>query len=178
LAREANIKLWFVSGGPYDEMNGQLLSSLGALHEMSNPPVWEEIGSTTGGPTDGFAYVEGTTSSYGRFTAGMPGVNLIELDYFTATSDRRSVVLDWATLSEVDNAGFNIWRANRANGIYIKINPALIPAQGGPVFGATYQYADTLVRTGRSYYYKLEDVDLYGNSTFHGPIPVSATVSR
>jgi hypothetical protein len=49
----------------------------------------------------------------------------------------------------------------------------LIPAQGSADTGVSYDYTDTDVVTGVTYYYKLEDVDIHGVSTFHGP--VSAT---
>ena len=35
-----------------------------------------------------------------------------------------------------------------------------------------YTYMDTGVTRGKLYYYKLEDIDIYGNSTLHGPICV------
>jgi len=85
------------------------------------------------------------------------------------------VTLTWETGSEVDNAGFNLWRSQAADGPYTKINEALIPAKGDAHSGASYTYTDTNVVKGVTYYYKLEDVDIHGVSTFHGP--VSATPS-
>jgi hypothetical protein len=40
--------------------------------------------------------------------------------------------------------------------------------------GAAYTFKDDAVRMGSTYYYRLEAVDVYGHSAFHGP--VSATV--
>jgi hypothetical protein len=77
------------------------------------------------------------------------------------------------TASEIDNAGFNLYRAESKDGEYVKINSALIPAEGNGTSGATYQYIDKDVKNRTAYYYKLEDIDIYGVSTFHGP--VSAT---
>jgi hypothetical protein len=54
----------------------------------------------------------------------------------------------------------------------VKINPTLIPAQGSPNSGATYQYIDENVKLRHTYYYKLEDIDLNGTSTLHGPVSV------
>jgi parallel beta-helix repeat protein len=85
------------------------------------------------------------------------------------------VTLAWETGSEVDNAGFNVWRAETADGTYIQLNDALIPAQGDPLSGASYNFTDSDMVQGMTYYYKLEDVDTHGVSTFHGP--VSATPS-
>lgn len=79
-----------------------------------------------------------------------------------------TVTLLWTTAAEIDNAGFNLWRATAANGEYGRINPLLIPGQGTG-WGADYSYVDTPPDVG-TYYYKLEDVDYNGVGTFHGPI--------
>jgi len=101
---------------------------------------------------------------------------LIELSTFTATPSGRVVILEWTTASEIDNAGFNLYRAESEDGEYVKINNSLIPAKGSPTSGTTYQYIDNEVRNRETYYYKLEDIDLNGTSTMHGP--VSAEVKR
>ena len=81
--------------------------------------------------------------------------------------------MQWNTESETDNAGFNIYRSTSEDGEYIKINDSLIPAQGSSTQGATYEYVDAGLKNKKTYYYKLEDIDLKGTSTMHGP--VSAT---
>jgi hypothetical protein len=98
---------------------------------------------------------------------------LITLSSFTAKPGNGSVTLNWATETEIDNVGFNILRATAEDGVYVKINAELIPAQGGAAQGAAYQFVDTNVRNRKTYYYKLEDIDLNGTATAHGP--VSAT---
>jgi hypothetical protein len=95
---------------------------------------------------------------------------LITLSSFTATPSDRAVILKWTTESEIDNAGFNIYRAESENGKYVKINGSLIPAEGSATSGATYQYVDNDVKNRTTYYYKLEDTDIYGTSTMHGPV--------
>jgi hypothetical protein len=107
------------------------------------------------------------------FQAGSGGVTVINLSSFTATPKIGRVILQWTTESEIDNAGFNIYRAESADGEYIKINDSLIPAQGSSTQGASYEFTDTDVKKRKTYYYKLEDIDLNGTSTMHGP--VSAT---
>ena len=42
-----------------------------------------------------------------------------------------SVTLKWKTAAEIDNAGFNIYRAKRKNGSCTKTNDVLSPAEGG-----------------------------------------------
>jgi hypothetical protein len=106
------------------------------------------------------------------------GLNLedptaIELVSFTAHAGVGSATLAWETGTEVDNAGFNLYRAAAEDSPYVKINDALVVAEGDPVAGASYSFVDTGL-AGGVYYYKLEDVDLNGVATLHGP--VSATV--
>ena len=92
----------------------------------------------------------------------------ITLAYFDAKAGKDgSVTLAWETATEVDNAGFNLYRAKLENGKYKKINDTLIPAQGDTVSGASYSYIDT--PGNGTFYYKLEDIDYNGVSTMHGP---------
>jgi hypothetical protein len=98
---------------------------------------------------------------------------LIELSSFVTTPKSRKVTVEWTTESEIDNAGFNLYRAESEDGEYIQINEGLIPAEGSPTEGASYEFFDEGVKNRRTYYYKLEDIDLNGVSTMHGP--VSAT---
>jgi hypothetical protein len=107
------------------------------------------------------------------YPAGVCEATLIELASFTATPKSNEVILEWSTESETDNAGFNIYRSESENGQYTKINDTLIPAQGSSTQGASYEFTDKDVQNRKTYYYKLEDIDLNGTSTMHGP--VSAT---
>jgi N-acetylmuramoyl-L-alanine amidase len=111
--------------------------------------------------------------SIGAPVEGAP--TAIDLLSFTAQAAASHVTLAWETGTEVDNAGFNLHRATAADGPYTKLNDAPIPAEGDPESGASYTYTDAGVVKGVTYYYKLEDVDIHGASTFHGP--VSATPS-
>ena len=84
------------------------------------------------------------------------------------------VVVEWTTESEVDMAGFNLYRSDSPAGPYVKVNATLIPGALDPLLGGKYAYTDTNVVAGRTYYYKLEDVELNGTATLHGPIEVVA----
>ncbi len=93
----------------------------------------------------------------------------ISLLSFKATAKGNGqVILAWQTGTEMDNAGFNIYRARTKDGDYRKINSTLIPASGNASTGADYSYTDAPSVKGK-YFYKLEDVDYNGVSTMHGP---------
>jgi hypothetical protein len=97
-------------------------------------------------------------------------LNLIELDQFTTVSQHNQIVIIWSTLSEIDNAGFNLWRGEAGSTDYIKINSGIIEAVGDATLSAEYSYIDKTAIPGVVYYYTLEDIDIKGISTFHGPI--------
>jgi len=97
----------------------------------------------------------------------------IELISFVAFAGDGSVGLGWETGTEVDNAGFNLYRALSVDGPWTKLNSALIAAQGDAVKGARYSFVDSPGKG--TFYYLLEDADYNGVTTLHGP--VEATVA-
>ena len=103
------------------------------------------------------------------------GPTLIKSDQFSAVPQGNQITITWSTLSEIDNAGFNLWRSEAKDGKYTMINFKIIEAEGGATLKAEYSYSDNTAKAGVTYYYKLEDIDTRGNSTFHGP--VSAMIS-
>lgn len=84
------------------------------------------------------------------------------------------VIVQWNTESEIDTAGFNLYRSEFIDGPYERINRALILSSSDPYAGSSYSYNDADVIAGQTYYYKLEDVDKTGNTSVHGPIEVTA----
>ena len=97
---------------------------------------------------------------------------VVKLKSFTATGNGKHVKVDWETASEIDNLGFNLYRSTKKGGRYTKLNKSLIPGLLSSPTGRKYTYADKKVIKGKLYYYKLEDIDLSGKKTMHGPICV------
>ena len=97
----------------------------------------------------------------------------VELAWFNGWARPGYIQLGWETISELDNLGFNLYRAEQPGGPRTQINPSLIPSQvPGSPYGAVYNYQDTTVQPGITYYYWLEDVDIYGGTHLHGPVKV------
>ena len=132
-----------------------------------------------GGPSPGAAPVIFDMGYY--FSDGGAGIaplndfspTLVELDSFTAVARETTVLVEWATLSEIDAEGFHLWRSDRVDGEYDRISQAMIPARGDAIQGAEYEYVDLEVVVGRTYWYKLEDFDIYGHTKLHGPVEAS-----
>lgn len=99
----------------------------------------------------------------------------VTLAYFDAQGQADRVVVTWETVSEFNNAGFNLYRGLLDDGSDRALL-ASVPSQApGSAQGAAYTFEDAAVEAGQTYWYWLEDVDLNGVTTLHGP--VSATVS-
>ncbi|HDZ11701.1 MAG TPA: T9SS type A sorting domain-containing protein, partial [Bacteroidetes bacterium] len=94
----------------------------------------------------------------------------VELESLTASSKIANglpvVAVDWITRVEVDNIGFNIYRSRFKTGDYEKINSQIVRSHKS----GQYEYVDRTVTAGLRYYYKIEDLDLNGNKTLHGPV--------
>jgi glycosidase len=115
--------------------------------------------------------VAGRWGSILLFTSGPLAVNLAS---FNAEPEAGGVRVAWETVSEADNAGFNLYRSDSAAGALALL--AHVPSQApGSTVGFSYTWTDQADLTpGATYYYWLEDVSLSGATTLHGP--VSATV--
>ncbi|MDX9954246.1 MAG: GEVED domain-containing protein [Anaerolineae bacterium] len=124
------------------------------------------------GATYEYCYAEGETEDW-YFLPKDP--TAVDLARFEAAAQAEGILLEWETASELDNLGFNLYRSTELNGDYIQLNAALIPAQNpGAVFGGIYTWVDEDVTPGVTYFYKLEDVDIYGVTTLHGPVQATA----
>jgi hypothetical protein len=89
--------------------------------------------------------------------------------------NRAVVVVEWSTASELDTAGFNLYRSQSPEGPFTQINTDLIPASPDPLTGGSYKYEDRQAKAGLVYYYQLEGVEYNGNNSRFGPIEVKAT---
>jgi hypothetical protein len=93
----------------------------------------------------------------------------VTLASFDAQGQADRVVVSWETVSEIDNPGFNLYRATDPAGpqTLLAYQPSQAP---GGTQGAAYSYEDLAVEAGQTYWYWLEDIDLSGATTLHGPV--------
>lgn len=98
----------------------------------------------------------------------------VQIKSFTAIPAADGVSLAWATISESNTLGFNLYRAEKADDVKVLVNASMIPSKVAPgtIMGAVYTYVDTSAAAGVSYYYWLEEVELDGATNLHGPVVV------
>ena len=96
----------------------------------------------------------------------------VDLAFFEGAFLDNMVRLEWLTASEIDCAGFHLWRAEEKWGEYKQITRSLIDADGSPLQGAAYSFEDTTTVPGSGHWYKLEILDFDGSSILHGPLLV------
>ncbi len=101
----------------------------------------------------------------------------VELSAFSGAFVDNAVKLEWTTQSETENLGFHIYRSETENGQYTRINSDLIPGAGTSQTAHSYQYIDQTAQVGKTYYYKLADVNYNGHMNMNGPIKVQSAPS-
>ena len=115
--------------------------------------------TTLGGTTQGNTFYIGSTTN-----SPLP----VQLSSFSSMVQDRSVKLNWTTVSEINNSGFNIERRAQISGkqtysAWEKI--AFIEGNGTSNNSHTYGYADAGLNTG-NYQYRLKQIDYNGNSEY------------
>jgi hypothetical protein len=154
----ASVDWWVVAGGG------------GTSDEVDKVVVNGTLGQPIIGPSGEKPIALGAGYWYGA-----EGPTAVTLASFTATPVDGDILIEWETAMEIDTVGFNLYRSESPAGDWVRLNGTLIPSQApGSVFGATYTWLDEDVQSGTTYYYKLVDVEVGGQCTFHGPITAQA----
>ena len=84
------------------------------------------------------------------------------MSHFRAEHTDAGVILNWTTESEVDNAGFYIYRSKTEDSEFKVVTPTMV--QGAGTIGERNQYTwtDTTAKPNTVYYYRIEDVSHSG----------------
>ena len=86
----------------------------------------------------------------------------VTLSHFRAEYTDAGVFIKWITESEVDNAGFYIYRSQTKDGEYKVINPTMIQGAGTTGERNAYTWTDTTAKPNTVYYYRIEDISHAG----------------
>lgn len=178
---------------------GQGCNGLGCHERLGDE--WEDTDDNrSGGEADGSPYSGKTRNSYDVSSSDAGGLDVdtiesyfqlslapkdrecipsgeplaVALASFQAEAQADHVLVTWETVSELDNRGFNLYRGASPAGPMQQLNAALIPSQApGSPGSFTYTWEDRAgLVPGQIYTYWLEDLDVHGATTLHGPVSV------
>ncbi len=97
---------------------------------------------------------------------------MVKLDKFEAYFDGSDVTVEWSTGDESGNLGFNVYRETNGQKELLTNAPiagsALKTTVDLVVKGNNYRWVDNQSKLGGVYY--IEDIDMNGDSTMHGPV--------
>jgi hypothetical protein len=150
------VNWWVLAGGGGKSAGGdvQLNATLGQ----------GMIGSAQGGIT---------TLAVGYWHPEM-GPTAVTIATFEVFWQAEQVLVAWETTDEIDLIGFNLYRAESEGGLWLQVNPELIPSQYlGQPEGGSYTWLDGYVTPGETYYYTLDTLDTQQRSAFTGPVRVN-----
>ena len=97
----------------------------------------------------------------------------VQLSAFRATYLKEGGVrLFWRTESEIDNAGFQVWKGHCFEEAenFECITAELIPGHGSSTTAHVYAYIDVNALSDEETWYMIEQIDLNGRHLFFGPI--------
>jgi len=87
-----------------------------------------------------------------------------------------NVNITWVTESEVDNLGFIMERSDNDMGNWIELTSYLydgnMKSMGNSSRQREYRYIDSGIINGKTYQYRLSDVDIHGKISYYKPIKI------
>ena len=152
----------------------------GTVHNGTKREAWIPAEKTK------FTYVraEDVETWYGISSdRGTPGIHAggalpVQLAHFRPErTEAGAVVIKWTTESEVDNAGFNILRAETRKEAFKVVNAQLIPGAGTTAERNIYTWTDTTAKPNVVYYYQIEDVSFAGERQTLATSRLKGTIS-
>ena len=97
--------------------------------------------------------------------------------HFRAELTDAGVVLKWTTESELDNAGFYIYRSDTKDGEFKVVNPTMVQGAGTTSERNEYTWTDTTAKPNTVYYYQIGDVSHAGVRKRLATVPLKGLVS-
>lgn len=91
-----------------------------------------------------------------------------------------TVTIQWDTETELDTAGFYLYRSEINEDNFVQVNDSLINSEGSAVSGASYSFEDRNVEAGKTYVYLLEEIqndgtaNRYEDDKFSYAVPAAA----
>ena len=84
--------------------------------------------------------------------------------------EKLSNTLRWTTASEVDNFGFDVYRADQEAGPFARLTQEPIPGAGTTDVPTNYAYVDDTIEPDREYFYYVESIAMDGRREHFTPV--------
>lgn len=94
----------------------------------------------------------------------------VTLASLTGRASGGTAIIEWVTATEIETAGFLLYRSATVDGPQVQVSTNLIAAKGDELTGASYRATDS--PGYGTFYYWLRDVDITGTSSLHEPVTV------
>ncbi|MGB2868310.1 MAG: T9SS type A sorting domain-containing protein, partial [Bacteroidota bacterium] len=118
----------------------------------------------------------GFSASALDFTAGEQAALPVEMTFFSASlQEANNVILQWSTVTEVDNQGFEIERRVEHSSVWTKVG--FVSGSGMSNSPKDYCYQDVDLAPGL-YSYRLKQIDNAGNYRYSGASQVDVGSSK
>ncbi len=141
---------------------------------------WLDLGGVGSGFPGGTIASTLNFTSFSDFTLGnnTGGGNPlpIQLFSFTGTYQSNGVQLNWRTLSEINNYGFEVQRSVNSENGFVSLANSFTPGNGTTNVPHDYSYLDGSVPSG-TWFYRLKQIDLDGTIHFTDPIEISGVTA-
>jgi hypothetical protein len=81
-----------------------------------------------------------------------------------------SNTIKWSTASEVENFGYDVFRGDKEEGPFTRLNAKTIAGAGTVDEPRQYQYVDATIEVGKAYWYYVESISLSGTREKFTPV--------
>lgn len=141
---------------------------------MSDPSVVLTTNNDPAGPIEVVDSTPILDIDFGFNYSGQLPRDPAHFNSFNFQSDSMGIWLNWSTQASTENLGFDILRSSSEMGEYALLNENVIPVSTNSNEIHNYSFVDQDVEPGETYYYKIADVSLSGETTMYGPISATA----
>jgi len=106
------------------------------------------------------------------YSVGAEEETHVIINSFSAFAEKGRVLVEWQTALEVNTAGFRLLRMNQDGDKFFQIHDKVLPGLIFSPQGGTYQFVDPTAQSGKTYTYKLVEVESSGYERHYGPFTV------